>query len=198
MVLIGYLAIGALIYNRIMDLEFENALYFVIVSCTSVGFGDITPSNTAAKILTFFYTSTGIVFIAITIAQAREVLVESFAAAYKHRRAVLAGKVKERRARKREVHERKLRLQKEARARGETDFAVDSAGSLVGQDKASTFTNTRQGGQYPNEHWRQMPGTSWLRTLFIKLRLRESEQEASLSKRLDRFDSVSRRNMFTI
>lgn len=196
MVLIGYLAMGALIYDEIMGLTFENALYFVIVSCTSVGFGDIVPSNLAAKILTFFYTSSGIILIAITIAQAREVLVESFAAAYKHRRALIIQKAKERRARKKEAQEFRLKMQREALEKGHT------FGGMYG----STFS-TSGGGRggagnarhsaFPGDadtRWGTSEGKLWLDRLLVRLGIRKSQEEKLRLRRersLTRSDSVS-------
>ncbi|KAL7009352.1 Potassium channel [Cystobasidiomycetes sp. EMM_F5] len=101
---------GALIFDEVMGIPFEAALYFVIVSCATVGFGDIVPNNLASRLLTFFYTSGGIVLLAVTIAQAREVLIESFATAYRHRRKLLVSKAKERRARKKAEYERRRQL----------------------------------------------------------------------------------------
>lgn len=68
------------------------------------------PNNLASRLLTFFYTSGGIVLLAVTIAQAREVLIESFATAYRHRRKLLVSKAKERRARKKAEYERRRQL----------------------------------------------------------------------------------------
>lgn len=76
-VLLCYIAFGALInsflivseivvysfhhLNSLQHLDFIDALYYTIVSIETVGFGDIVPLSTGARIFTCAYVAFGIV-----------------------------------------------------------------------------------------------------------------------------------------
>lgn len=51
------------------DSDFADYLYFSLVSLTTVGFGDIQPANAAAKMLSVFLSTVGILFPAVVIAR---------------------------------------------------------------------------------------------------------------------------------
>jgi hypothetical protein len=51
------------------DEDFADYLYFSLVSLTTVGFGDIQPANAAAKMLSVFLSTIGILYPAVVIAK---------------------------------------------------------------------------------------------------------------------------------
>jgi potassium channel subfamily K len=54
------LVIGAFLFHRIEWRDYFNALYFCIITLTSVGYGDLVPHTTPGKILTMIYALTAL------------------------------------------------------------------------------------------------------------------------------------------
>ncbi|CAE6452414.1 unnamed protein product [Rhizoctonia solani] len=54
-------ALGAMCYSFIMDLSFQNGLYFTVVSIETVGFGDIVLTTTLGRVFSIFYNTFGII-----------------------------------------------------------------------------------------------------------------------------------------
>jgi voltage-gated potassium channel len=50
---------GSIFYWRFEDWTFFEALYFSIVTLTTVGYGDFSPTTTGTQIFTIFYILTG-------------------------------------------------------------------------------------------------------------------------------------------
>ena len=50
---------GTIFYWRFEDWTFFEALYFCIVTLTTVGYGDFSPTKTGTQIFTIFYILTG-------------------------------------------------------------------------------------------------------------------------------------------
>lgn len=59
---------GAIFYHYVEALSWLNAVYFCVITLTTIGYGDITPHTDAGKIFTIFYVFIGIGIIA-TFAQ---------------------------------------------------------------------------------------------------------------------------------
>ncbi|KAE8272085.1 hypothetical protein A4X09_0g248 [Tilletia walkeri] len=108
MLVLFYLSIGALIYCLLLKINFETALYFVVCTLFTIGFGDITPKTTASRIVLFVYAPIGIVLIALVIATTRETILEQFEQSYKQRRLAVKQRYIERQEAKRV--NRQLRL----------------------------------------------------------------------------------------
>ncbi|KAG8794392.1 hypothetical protein FRC12_024719 [Ceratobasidium sp. 428] len=87
MVLLCYIALGAMCYSFIMDLSFQNGLYFTVVSIETVGFGDIILTTTAGRVFSIFYNTFGIINLGLTVSTTRETIIESFENSYRKRRA---------------------------------------------------------------------------------------------------------------
>ena len=62
-VAIGLLAIGTVAYRLLEDWSWVDSLYFSVVTVTTVGFGDLTPSTHASKLFTVVYILSGITII---------------------------------------------------------------------------------------------------------------------------------------
>ncbi|BGP65411.1 Potassium channel [Rhodotorula toruloides] len=125
MVFFVYLSLGALCFSYLIGgLTFIDALYFVCCTVTSVGFGDIVPLTAGARVFCMLYASIGLVLLALTIAVARETIIETFEANYRSRRDKLAERARARKeeARRRAVEgrERRRRVLEEAARQGRT------------------------------------------------------------------------------
>lgn len=64
---IGYIVFGVFVYTSCFDgeeMSFVDALYFTIVTLTTVGYGDICPASDSSKIFTILFSFIGVVQIA--------------------------------------------------------------------------------------------------------------------------------------
>ncbi|MGD9276005.1 MAG: potassium channel family protein [Candidatus Pacearchaeota archaeon] len=52
--------IGALIYQNVEGWSFIDSLYFVVVTVTTIGYGDLSPSTDVGKIFTMFFAFFGV------------------------------------------------------------------------------------------------------------------------------------------
>jgi hypothetical protein len=55
-----FLATGTLVYHKLEDWSWIESLYFSTFSLTTVGYGDIAPTNDASRLFTVFYLLTGV------------------------------------------------------------------------------------------------------------------------------------------
>ncbi|KAF9965384.1 hypothetical protein BGZ70_004944 [Mortierella alpina] len=114
MTLCFYLAIGALIFIYLEDWTFLNALFFVMVTITTIGFGDVVPKTTGGRAFTIFYAAGGIVLLALAVNAIRYVLLEDlhrrFAIRAKERKAKRDAKRQERKDQRARDEERRQRV----------------------------------------------------------------------------------------
>ena len=123
MILLVYMAIGALCFNYLLpDIPFQNALYFTVVSIETIGFGDITPHTLGAKIFLFFYAPIGILNLAVTVGTARDTLIESWSAAYRRRRFEVLRRHRERKQQKADESIRRAAIERQLIAIGEPKY----------------------------------------------------------------------------
>ena len=54
------LAAGTLFYWRFEDWSFVDSLYFSVITLTTVGYGDFSPTSTGTRVFTIFYVLFGI------------------------------------------------------------------------------------------------------------------------------------------
>ncbi|GJE86492.1 voltage-gated potassium channel protein [Phanerochaete sordida] len=85
MLLLVYIAFGALVNSFLLSLNFIDALYFTVVTIETIGFGDITPINTGSRVFTCFYMAFGILLVGIAVAMTRETVLEGLELGYRKR-----------------------------------------------------------------------------------------------------------------
>lgn len=83
--LLVWIAVGGAINSVLIGLDFIDGMYFTVVVIETIGFGDITPPSTGAKIFTAFHAVTGILLLALTIGICRDTVIEFFEASYRNR-----------------------------------------------------------------------------------------------------------------
>lgn len=84
-VLLVYVAFGALVNSLIHDLNFIDGLYFTVVTIETIGFGDITPDTTGQRIFICFYMAFGILNVGVAVAMTRETVLEGLELGYRKR-----------------------------------------------------------------------------------------------------------------
>ncbi|PIL27708.1 transporter [Ganoderma sinense ZZ0214-1] len=85
MVLLLYIAFCGLLSSIILDLTYINGLYFTVVSIETIGFGDIVPVTTGARVWTCLFISFGVITIGVAIAMCRETIMEGLEIGYRRR-----------------------------------------------------------------------------------------------------------------
>ncbi|KAK3273455.1 hypothetical protein CYMTET_18303, partial [Cymbomonas tetramitiformis] len=63
LLLMGYFAIGVVHYMMVEGWSFDEAVYFIIVTLTTIGYGDYVPTTTESKLFTGFYAQLGMLAI---------------------------------------------------------------------------------------------------------------------------------------
>ena len=59
-------AVGAVFYRFVEDLAWVDSIYFSVITLTTVGYGDFSPTTTTGKVFTIFYVLAGIgIFVAV-------------------------------------------------------------------------------------------------------------------------------------
>ncbi|MEM9259655.1 MAG: potassium channel family protein [Bacteroidota bacterium] len=58
--LIGWIAAGTLIFHRLEDWTWIQSFYFSVVTITTVGYGDLTPSTEMSRLFTAIYILVGV------------------------------------------------------------------------------------------------------------------------------------------
>ena len=97
MLLLVYIAFGALINSLLINLDFINGLYFTVVSIETVGFGDIVPDNTSSRVFMCFYIVFGILNLGVAVGVARETIFEQLQTRYQKRLAKIRHNYRDRR-----------------------------------------------------------------------------------------------------
>ncbi|KAJ8688704.1 Potassium channel, variant 3 [Pleurotus ostreatus] len=106
-VLMCYVALGALVHSYLLQLSFINALYFSVVTIETVGLGDITPETTGARVFVCFYAAFGVLNVALAVGQTRDTVLEALEVAYRKRLRNVGARRRERQRQVR-VHQRWL------------------------------------------------------------------------------------------
>lgn len=101
MILFCYIAFGALVNSLLQHLTFINGLYFTLVSIETIGFGDIVPKTTSARVFSLIYTIIGILNLGVAIGMCRETVLEAMEVGYRKRVKGVRERRKEGRRRRR-------------------------------------------------------------------------------------------------
>ena len=67
---------GTLFYWRFEDWSIIQSLYFCVVTLTTVGFGDLTPTSDGTQLFTIFYILTGLGILVALLASVAEHYIE--------------------------------------------------------------------------------------------------------------------------
>lgn len=68
-------ATGTVFYRFVEDVRWIDSLYFCVITLTTVGYGDISPTTTAGKVFTMVYVVVGIgVFVALVTTTAQHLI----------------------------------------------------------------------------------------------------------------------------
>ena len=97
MLLLVYIAFGALVNSFLIKLDFIDGLYFTVVSIETVGFGDITPKDTSSRVFMSFYIIFGVLSLGVAVGVARETIFEQLQISYQKRLARIRQVYQERR-----------------------------------------------------------------------------------------------------
>ncbi len=71
------IAIGTLVYRFVEDLTWLDSLYFSVITLTTVGYGDFSPTTPVGKVFTMFYVVVGIGIFVALVTQVGAHLVET-------------------------------------------------------------------------------------------------------------------------
>ncbi|KAI1797989.1 hypothetical protein LXA43DRAFT_1105991 [Ganoderma leucocontextum] len=85
MVLLLYIAFCGFLSSIILHLTYIDGLYFTVVSIETIGFGDIVPLTTGARVWTCLFISFGVITIGVAIAMCRETIMEGLEIGYRRR-----------------------------------------------------------------------------------------------------------------
>lgn len=81
LITVAVLTAGASFYHLVEGMSFVDAIYFSVITLTTVGYGDLVPQTDAGKIFTAGYVLIGIGIIATF---ARVLLQSTFARRFRH------------------------------------------------------------------------------------------------------------------
>ncbi|CAR22438.1 Tok1p [Lachancea thermotolerans CBS 6340] len=68
---------GSAMFSKLIEISFDEALYFCTVSILTIGLGDIVPLSVSAKIMTLVYSMSGVIILGLIVALTRSILQSS-------------------------------------------------------------------------------------------------------------------------
>ena len=67
LVVLGYYAIGYWYYSEVEGWSLVQCVYFAVVTCTTIGYGDLTPTSDGSKAFTIVYAFVGVLGVMFAI-----------------------------------------------------------------------------------------------------------------------------------
>ena len=55
--------VGAVIYHYLEGWDWPDSFYFVVITLTTIGYGDFTPTKDITKLITIFYALNGVILL---------------------------------------------------------------------------------------------------------------------------------------
>ncbi|KAF9067066.1 hypothetical protein BDP27DRAFT_1226488 [Rhodocollybia butyracea] len=125
-IMLVYIAFGALIVAILLKLNFIDALYFIVCAIEAIGFGDIVPVTTGSKVFICFYSVFGVLNLVLVVSLTRETVLEALELGYRNR--VHAARVKRRNLRwqKRVAHRWRQAVEWRLKAKGAPLFVMNT------------------------------------------------------------------------
>jgi hypothetical protein len=74
----GTILFGALIYHLLEGWNWIDSLYFVVITTTTIGYGDITPTTPLTKFITIFFALNGVAILVMLLDQIRRVRIREY------------------------------------------------------------------------------------------------------------------------
>ena len=69
----GTILFGTLIYHFLEGWDWVDSLYFVVITTTTIGYGDLTPTTQLTKFITVFFALNGVAILVMLLDQIRRV-----------------------------------------------------------------------------------------------------------------------------
>ncbi|KAG0376678.1 hypothetical protein BGX24_007375 [Mortierella sp. AD032] len=132
-------------------------LFFVMVTITTIGFGDRVPQTTGGRIFVVVYAAGGIVLLALAVNAIRYVILEDlhrrFAIRSKQRKANRDARRKERRDQRVHQEEQRQRLQEAMERFQQMEVSVSPAGSGTSMPSGTPRSNPNLGDTASDSHY---------------------------------------------
>ena len=60
---VAVVLLGAVIYHQLEGWDWLDSIYFVVITITTIGYGDLVPTKDITKLITIFYSLNGVILL---------------------------------------------------------------------------------------------------------------------------------------